>query len=627
MRKFLSLSAALLFACAAGATVPAPEGFEAERYTGEIPAQATAEINDTRASGTLKFTYAQQLYTAYKLQSTVVGKTRIFMAFLMRSEDIKRLAGNKVTGYSLYNPTTGGSGQTNPVNEVELFYTKDLKQAPEMTQTVKLSSEAWAETSVKLDTPIEITGNEEALYFGYSLIVPSGYYIPVDNVHAVASNLILGVTDGSGLPDEWADTGLTYGSLCLNLTVEGDNLPGNLMRIDGAEFPATAQTGEKATYKLMIHNSGANPVTSMEVTTIVGNSEPVVSNANFSNPLVSGQSGTLTVRDIPVDTEGFVKIKSMITKINGEVPAEAPATEGNVAAFTNGFDRNLVMEEATGTWCGFCPSGIVLCETITENFGDRYFCISVHGGSDRMVISDYSGFISKYITEGYPMAWTNRVEKHAPTSTTVDGMLTYAREIMNKYAKPTYVKVTATPEADLSAKRCKVTADVEFAIDGEQNHALNFVITESNVGPMAQKNYYAGGVYGTMAGWEEKESETNILFNDVARAYKEFGGIDGSIPAVVKAGEKYSYETELSLANCTTGNLNNMDLIVFITNQDTDEIVNAYKICLDLSGVESIGAEDDGIVRYFNLQGIETTRPEKGIYIKVENGRSSKVAF
>lgn len=624
MRKFLSLSATLLFACAAVAAIPAPKGFEAERYTGEVPV-ATA-MNDTRASGTLKFTYAQELYTAYKLQSTIVGKTRIYMAFLMRSEDIKRLAGNKVTGYSLYNPTTGGSSQTNPVSEVELFCTKDLNQAPEMTQTAKLSSEAWVETTVKLDSPIEITGNEEALYFGYSLTVPNGYYIPVDNVHAVGSNLILGTTDGTGLPDKWTDAGLTYGSFCLNLTVEGDNLPGNLMRIDGAEFPSTVKTGENASYKLMIHNSGANPVTSMEVTTIVGNSEPVVSNANFSNPLASGQSGTLTVRDIPIETEGFVKIKSMITNINGEVPAESIAAQGNVAAFTNGFDRNLVMEEATGTWCGFCPSGIVLCETITKHFGDRYFCISVHGGNDRMVIPDYSGFISKYI-EGYPMAWTNRVEKHAPTATTVDGMLTYAQEIMNKYAKPTYVKVSATPEADLSAKKCKVTADVEFTIDGEQNHALNFVITESNIGPMAQKNYYAGGVYGTMAGWEEKESETNILFNDVARAYKEYGGLEGSIPNVVKAGEKYSYETELSLANCSTGDLRNMDLIVFITNQDTDEIINAYKIGLDLSGVESIGAEENGSIRYFNLQGIETARPEKGIYIKIENGRSSKVAF
>ena len=40
--------------------------------------------------------------------------------------------------------------------------------------------------------------------------------------------------------------------------------------------------------------------------------------------------------------------------------------------------------------------------------------------------------------------------------------------------------------------------------------------------------------------------------------------------------------------------------------------------------VETVGA-DDAEVRYFNLQGAEIANPAAGIYVKVANGKSTKV--
>ena len=43
-----------------------------------------------------------------------------------------------------------------------------------------------------------------------------------------------------------------------------------------------------------------------------------------------------------------------------------------------------------------------------------------------------------------------------------------------------------------------------------------------------------------------------------------------------------------------------------------------------LTGVETINA-NPADARYFNLQGVETSSPRNGIFIKMENGKSSKV--
>ena len=45
----------------------------------------------------------------------------------------------------------------------------------------------------------------------------------------------------------------------------------------------------------------------------------------------------------------------------------------------------------------------------------------------------------------------------------------------------------------------------------------------------------------------------------------------------------------------------------------------------DAAGVEEILAADDSEAVYFNLQGQKVNNPERGIFIKVVNGKAAKV--
>ncbi len=54
------------------------------------------------------------------------------------------------------------------------------------------------------------------------------------------------------------------------------------------------------------------------------------------------------------------------------------------------YARKVVVEEGTGTWCGFCPRGIVAMHTMMQNHPDNYFIpIAIHSG-DNMVSPSYN---------------------------------------------------------------------------------------------------------------------------------------------------------------------------------------------------------------------------------------------
>jgi thiol-disulfide isomerase/thioredoxin len=63
------------------------------------------------------------------------------------------------------------------------------------------------------------------------------------------------------------------------------------------------------------------------------------------------------------------------------------------------------MEEYTGTWCGWCPRGIVGLQLVNETYGDRVQTIAVHY-DDPMETSVYYSLLPG----SFPNATVNRGE-------------------------------------------------------------------------------------------------------------------------------------------------------------------------------------------------------------------------
>ena len=79
----------------------------------------------------------------------------------------------------------------------------------------------------------------------------------------------------------------------------------------------------------------------------------------------------------------------------------------------------------------------------------------------------------------------------------------------------------------------------------------------------------------------------------------------------------------IKLASNTSGNLS---LYYSLNGEDSEPVTYAYSVLLDLStGVESIDAANEEGAEFFNLQGVKVKNPESGLYIKVVNGKATKV--
>lgn len=573
-----------------------------ELWNGDVNRVAKAPTA-TRAAATLDFTYAGEVYTALtgdKLSGITAGKSQIILAFEVPAGDVKRFVGNTITSI---NVTTGTNGvqnnQLNPISDVTVFISKDLTKAPFYSQAAPLGNEAWAEYKVALDQTYTITEEDakDNLYVGYRLTIPTGggYYIPVDYTPAAPNTLLLGVVKtGIGQPASFDALGDYYGALCLGFTVEGETVPSDWAIVTDYEFPTYVKTGETFSYQMNVQNIGSNPIQTFEVTTQVGDETPNVQTLKLSKALASHAQTTLSVNNIPVNTEGIHTVKVSITGANGNPCPDAVPTEVIVSSYVNGYDRNLVVEDATGLWCGWCPGGIVMLDYIKATYGDRFFPIGVHSG-DAMYCEDYEGFIDYYIS-GYPTVLFNRVMQFTPTVQQSD-LQKYADNVYSYFTSfPAYTKLDMDCKVSDDETSVKVDATAEFALDLDVPHLMAFVVIDDNAGSYLQTNYFAKGGNGAdikMGAWNLKPSKARWNFADVAVALEGWPGIKGSIPASVKKATPYKYSLDLPI----TGVSNDLGRIVgLVVNGLTGEIVNAAQFSFKkVTAVDEIAGEGSDI--------------------------------
>lgn len=556
---------------------------------------ATIQAQDT-GEQSLTFSYSAGAMTSYVISGVTPGKTRVYLAFELRADDVTLFNGNAISTINV----TGGSNNRpdmpeNTIRDINVFITEDLSKEPVYKQQAELTSEWYGLNEIKLDKPFELTEemSGKPLYIGYDFIVPGAdaSYMVTDGKRLYANNLIYGKSDTDALPDEWTAAGMTYGALCMSITISGKTLPLDRASVTKAEYPDYVALGSTASYKYTVRNTGMHNIESAEIAVTVGDQEPQYRTVTFRPSLEMTEESTLTIEDILFETEGFANVKTEVSKVNGQ-PNDGASVSGLVTSYTDGFDRYLVLEEGTGTWCGWCPAGEVMVSYAKKTYPERYICIAVHY-NDRMTCDDYRPFLNAYFT-GYPSAIVNRQVRQSPGTT--DGPGDNYQFIDNMYkaytGRPAYAcfkKLEANPTDD----GYKVTAQVEFSIDSPVKHELSFVVVKDHVGPYEQTNYYTEGANGEMGGWENRPSPYSMYFDDVPVDYHAYPGIEGSLPTTQKKDLLYDFTAEFIPAEPLD---ENCSVIGLITNSNTGEIVNALKVPYNYSGVDATAADSVSVI-------------------------------
>ena len=292
-------------------------------------------------------------------------------------------------------------------------------------------------------------------------------------------------------------------------------------------------------------------------------------------------------------------------------------------------NRRVVTEEFTGTWCGYCPRGIVAMRRMAELYPDNFVGIALHVDQsatwpDQMAYAEYSDALaSEYNIPGYPHSVTQRDRAYVSDPANIPDYV--AAEVAQPITAAIDLKLS------LSDDQATITATTvsHFNADNEQSdYRIAFVMLEDSVHHpddryYSQNNYYAG-TSEDMGGFENLPATVPadmMYYSDVARSL--VGGIwgfDDALPAAVVAGKGYEYEVEMEIP-ATVDNIEQVSVVAMLLNTRTQLVENAAKVKLfarPISGINDVTIDNqwNGDDSYYNVYGMKLAqRPSTGIYI------------
>lgn len=432
----------------------------------------------------------------------------------------------------------------------------------------------WSE--VTLDEPYTITA-DDSLTISYSGTFPIGGGVGLSLTPAPqgCSRLYNNATK------KWEEIS---GSVCIQAIVEGDDLPATDLALNMMADVIVPELQETAIFKPVVIGSGTQTVQSYTLRYGIEGNE--MQEQTFSTSLTNGQADSCSLA-VWVPGPGTYPVVAVLTEVNGapDACAKNDTVRALLRVHDTGFEQRVVCEEYTGTWCGYCPRGIVGIETVRAAHPDRFIVVSAHGRDDLTMADDvpnYSDFIARQ-AKGAPSCEINRCEQIDPSATNLT-------KAFDKYAAmecTVGVKVSATLDSDHKA----IHATAQIAKDVECKDAqfdVSFVVTESGITGYKQKNYYAGGSYGVMGGWEKKSSNTSdVVFNDVARAINSFYGSSVTFDEM-EASQYYPYSEDVDLTKANIICYDSIQVIALVMNNG--QILNAAICTPTLKVVDGISS-------------------------------------
>lgn len=661
MKKSL-LTAAIAATAALGATASAPvltlKGSERVPMSFEQPTLPTlrpatrvmeAEGGETDRYDNMYWGWTSQVSNATNFE----GAKSISLAIDMPVEYAKLYAGARITNI-LYPIGSATDKVENIARDATVWVSENLEGAPVVSQPVMFSGDPGNMNTFKLATPYEITGDKD-VYIG--LTFEGGSYN--NNSLPIVFSGMGGFTDcgclleaknATGESSGWDDYSQQIGDLPLFVVLEGDNLPQNIVELWFITVPQYASMGNTFSATLAISNMGAAPVSTLDIAAnTVG--APLDTPVHIElDPAFSNVPGVygFTLSGVEPTKAGQGEYSVSITSVNGQpnnLTTRTTATaEQYVLPEGAGYKRMSVVEDVTGTWCGYCPAAYTVMENMRESHKDYGFIgIGVHGsvqgGADPMnVISGgtYSG-ITEISQGSYPTIILNR----ETTYNYLQGE-ELGEAVKNNYEyqlSPVQVEAVI---GELAGNRLTVTATVTSAVDSKDSrYLLSYVVTEDEVGPYMQTNNFSGNANAPY-GWGTQPKSLPLLYNDVARYCYGYGGIRNSLPEVLEAGKSYEHTTKVSLAKVS--NYDKYALNVFVIDTTTGAIVNATRVLSPTyTGVENVAEDGNGITvnggtgcvevigtddyEVYDLSGarVQATGIRAGVYVVRAGGEAYKV--
>jgi hypothetical protein len=493
----------------------------------------------------------------------------------------------------------------------------------------------WAD--VTFDTPYVIT--EGGIYVGYSFTVSS---VDTDNSND-ANQIPLMTISGADLSGlyvhtsrsvrKWTEFEQTSYFTAKNAFAFVVRLSGSKVKTRAAAFVAPddlnaySLTGKSVKVPLTILNHGVEAITSLEYTIEVnGQTTERTTRVSIAGQYY-GSQGTLNATVPAVSEAGMKPITFRITKVNGEANEDDDPETVYTVAYLDAYPKHKpLMEEYTGSWCGWCPRGMVAMEAMTEIYGDDFVGVAWHNGDPMQITLNYPNEVN-----GFPHFYLDRVIDGDPYGGTGGGTL----GIQNDWKSRSKVLAPATIElsalwTDDNETAIRVTSTTQFIRDFRNSpYLMSYMLVADDLSgsgkSWAQSNNYSGnssyandkylGPLTKLPG-----TITDMKFKDVVIFVSSPGNtaIENSLPTSVKAAEPVTHEYIIDISeNGLVQDKTKLRVVAVLLNTQTGEVVQAEKAKVtDTTALSEVGNKQSSTSQYFDLSGRRVSSLGRGIYIK-----------
>ena len=406
--------------------------------------------------------------------------------------------------------------------------------------------------------------------------------------------------------------------LMMNVLVECDAKDNSVKADDfGTAYTVLGTQGEVG---VRLTNTGGNAVRTIAYTVTTDGKVSEERTAGVNLPNMTSSDFYSLVLDADETTTPHAKTIT-ITKVNGQPNNAAdPTADGTLITVTHKPTYRPVIEEFTGTWCGWCPYGIAGMKSAHKKYGDKVVLIAAHA-SDIMAIDDYSPILS--LVSSYPSAFFNREVSFYPNSGNMSILIDQS--------------LHRTTVADI---------DTKAYWDSEDQKGINLYTTTTFVYDSNEANYgiayvlLANGLTGTTASWAQSNnlsgqsgSDTEMLewytsgtkvtglkYDHVAiGAWGIKEGLAESLAPQITAGKEQKLAYTLSIeGNSLVQDKSQLSVVTLLIDNATGIIMNATQTKIEApeaNSINSITSSPNQPVKYYNLQGQEVGDDYRGIVV------------
>ncbi len=345
------------------------------------------------------------------------------------------------------------------------------------------------------------------------------------------------------------------------------------------------------TINLEVMNMGSNTINALTIDWNDGTSHSSNISVNIAPFATATVSHPISV-NYATALEKNISIN--ITQVNGG--ADDDVTNNTGSSKFNAVSvlekKSVLIEEGTGTWCGWCPRGAVAMEYMYQQTATAkdFIGIAVHNG-DPMTVSAYDAGAN---FGGYPAANVDRALLDQGVSNTA---------FMNYYN----ARKTLVPPAAISAditndggNNFTIVAKATFRTNfAASNYRLGVIMVEDDVTGTAsgynQANYYSSTsqnqpLSGAGHNWQQEPNPVpaaNMVYDHVGRALLGgYAGQAGSVPAAITDGQVASYT--FNYAKPATSNGFKMKAVVVLIDQANGEVVNAMETPIGFASIAEV---------------------------------------